>query len=48
MRPDKKKPRVLYVLPVCLSAFAPTGFGLMIGVMFQVFDGVLTRQTHAP
>jgi len=48
MRPDRKKPRLLYVLPVCLSAFTPTGFKLMIGVMFQVFDGVLTGQIHAP
>ena len=48
MRPDRKKPRLLYVLPVCLSAFTPAGFRLMIGVMFQVFDGVLTGQIHAP
>jgi hypothetical protein len=48
MHPDRKRLRGLYVLLVCLSACALTVSMLMIGVMFQVFDGVPTEQIYAP
>ena len=48
MHPDRKRPRGLCVLLVCLSVCALTVSMLMIGVMFQVFDGVSTKQIYAP
>jgi hypothetical protein len=48
MHPDRKRLRGLYVLLACSSAFVLTVSKLMIGVTFQVFDGVPTEQIHAP
>jgi hypothetical protein len=48
MRLDRKRLRGRFVLLAWLSVCALTVFMSMIGVTFQVFDGVPTEQIHAP